>query len=373
MHVWIDALSTTNESGRHVVSSQVKALRACGGDNLHLVVLHHSGNRDLKGRCGDGVEFRECPGITRHWTGRAIWERTCLRRWLIREKADLLYMTSGIALPRAPVPQVVLAMNPWCFVPEAWRSRWDRTKAAWQRRAYRQTMGEAAAMVYLSGYLRDRYHTLWGRESPYRVFYAPLADDVQAASELPTSRIAGRILCVSAMAPHKGCEMLVDVVAELACRGCDVSLALVGGWPDAHYRRTIDRRIEMTGTTKRVHVMGHLARADLLREYAGARIFAIFSSCESFGIPGVEAQAFGTPVVCSNAGAMPEVYGHGAVVVPRDDVQAAANAIEAVLGDEDAWGRLSREARLNARRFVSSGAELLSLLEGFKPEGRGRS
>jgi glycosyltransferase involved in cell wall biosynthesis len=257
-----------------------------------------------------------------------------------------------------PVPQVVLAMNPWCFVPAAWQGPRDRLKAALQRWAYRRTVREAAALVYLSGYLRDAYHALAGRKANRdEVLYAPLTGDVWTAAREQQERIPGRILCVSAMAPHKGCETLVDAVAELHAAGKPVSLALVGGWPDDRYRRTIEARIESHNMKDRVLLMGHLSRQDLLREYGRASVFAILSQCESFGIPGLEAQAFGTPVVCSRAGAMPEIYGQGARTVPGKDALAAARVLKTLLVERADWERLSVAARKNAERFRANPAE----------------
>lgn len=353
---WIvNALSVTNLSGRHVVSSQLRSLRLHAGTEVAFVVLHHAANRDLKETCGPGLIFIECPGMTRHWAGRALWERTCLRPLLLREKADALYMTSGFVFPGSPVPQAVLAMNPWCFVPDAWNGPGDRVKAALQRRAYRHAVAAADAMVYLSAYLRDTYHRNAGREarSSY-VVYTPLSDDALDAIKASGERVSTRILCVSAMAPHKGVETLIEAVAQLVESGREISLTLVGGWPDSRYRNAIERLIGVKGLTTRVRITGYLGRPELLREYASARVFALFSKCESFGIPGLEAQAFGTPVVCSEAGAMPEVYGKGALTVPVGDVVASAGALSRVLGDEVIWQRLSDEARLNAGRFKES-------------------
>ena len=350
---WIvNALSVTNLSGRHVVSSQLRSLRLHAGSDVEVVVLHHAGNRDLLEICGPGLTFLECPRLTRHWIGRGLWERTCLKSLLIREKADALYMTSGFSFPGSPVPQVVLAMNPWCFVPEAWNGLRDQFKAALQRRAYRQTVATADAVVYLSAYLCEAYHDHAGQKARhYSVVYTPLSDDVWAAVKIPVERMARRILCVSAMAPHKGLETLVDAVALLIESGNEVSLTLVGGWPNGHYRQAIGMRIKARGLATRVRITGSLSREDLLDEYRAARVFALFSNCESFGIPGLEAQAFGTPVVCSQAGAMPEVYGKGALTVPVGDAIAAAGALRRVLDDNASWQRLSDEARLNATRF----------------------
>ena len=63
-------------------------------------------------------------------------------------------------------------------------------------------------------------------------------------------------------------------------------------------------------------------RADLL---AGATVFAYPSVYEGFGFPPLEAMQCGVPVVAGDAGALPEVLGDAAVLVPPTDVDALAD------------------------------------------------
>jgi len=63
---------------------------------------------------------------------------------------------------------------------------------------------------------------------------------------------------------------------------------------------------------------------------AGAEAFILPSLFEGFGIPVLEAMAVGTPVVCSSTTSLPEVAGDAAVLVPPNDVQAIADAVERI-------------------------------------------
>ena len=373
MRIVLDALSVTNLSGRHVVGAHVRHLPALLGPETQLIVLHHAANRDLNAWAGEGIRCLECPPLTQHWTGRALWERWALPGVLSRQRADALVMASGMALPGSPVPQVVLPMNPWCFVPAARRGAGAAVKAWLQRRAYRRTVRDADGIAYLSAYLRDAYHANAGavarRDS---VAYTSLATDLPAFGAAPAwPREPGSILCVSALAPHKGVDTLIDSLALVRATVPQAKLTLAGAWPDPAYERRMRRRMEARGVQDRVRVTGHLDRAQLLREYAQASVFALFSCCESFGIPGLEAQAFGTPVVCSQAGAMPEVYGAGGVTVPVGAVAEAAAALARVLSGGPDWERLSQAARANARRFegASGSVALAGLLKAVAGHG----
>ncbi len=65
-----------------------------------------------------------------------------------------------------------------------------------------------------------------------------------------------------------------------------------------------------------------------------AEVFVMPSFWEGFGIPALEAMAAGTPVVCSNRGALPEVVGNSALLVNPEDNQDIAKKISQVLKDE---------------------------------------
>ena len=90
------------------------------------------------------------------------------------------------------------------------------------------------------------------------------------------------------------------------------------------------------------------ARADLL---AGASVLAYPSLYEGFGLPPLEAMTVGVPVVCSDAGPLPEVVGDAARLVPTADPDALAEALVEVLGDEAVRTRLAAAGPVHAAGF----------------------
>jgi glycosyltransferase involved in cell wall biosynthesis len=93
--------------------------------------------------------------------------------------------------------------------------------------------------------------------------------------------------------------------------------------------------------------------------YNGATALVFPSRFEGFGWPIIEAQASGCPVICSNAGPLPEVAGDGGIVCPLDNEDAFASAILRL--------RESAERELWIRRGLSNATEFTTerMIDGY--------
>lgn len=78
---------------------------------------------------------------------------------------------------------------------------------------------------------------------------------------------------------------------------------------------------------------------------AGAHVFIYPALSEATGLPVLEAMSLGIPVICSRAGALPEVVGSAGIVVAQQDVPRLAAAIEALWDGGPLGDQLRRQAR----------------------------
>ena len=354
MRIAFNALSVTDLSGRHVLLGHVReVIKATEGRGRH-VLLYHAASRDLRDVLSGSMDCIECPTMTARWPARWLWERTRLPRVLRRLGVDALFIPTGMVAYGVDLPQVVLAQNPWCLVPELLHGPAERLKARLQRSAYRRAQAEAELMLFNSQYMRQVYFENAGFEPVDSVIlHQGIAEATFAAGALAGDFADRRceILTVSVMARHKAIEVIVEAVALLRRKGIPVTLTLVGPWADMTYETLVRKRIADLGLADQVALTGEVSRDQLHTHFGRARVFCLLSRCESFGIPAIEGEAFGTPSVVADCGAPPEIAGPGGVVVPPADPTAAADALTPLLTDPVTWAALSAKARANAERF----------------------
>jgi len=376
MIVLVNGLSVRSLSGEHVLLGHLRQLAGWTFGRHTFLLLHDRHQREWVRQLPANVQPFCLSRSLASWSRRIIWETFALPSLLDKFNVDMVFTTSGTVLPRCRVPQVSLAQNPWCMVRRVHKGLVQKQKAAVQRYAYRQAISRAALMIYNSGHMQQLYRTNAGGaiERASQVVYQAVDDSAHRQAACLQERIAkqpGLILCVSAMASWKGIEVLVDALALLHRRGCRAGLRLVGPWPDKRYEAMVRRRIETQGLDDYVSITGKVTKDQLYRHYARAKVYCLMSQCESFGIPAVEAQAFGTPVVGSSVCAMPEICGPGGVFCRPDDTRQTADLLQQLLEDEDHWSDVSQLASENAARFrwKTCSRPLLGMFQAARPNG----
>ena len=160
-----------------------------------------------------------------------------------------------------------------------------------------------------------------------------------------------RILSVGHAGPYKNHEWLLRALAEATLSGA--TLVRVGA-----PLTTAQRKLASTlGVANRIQELGRIDDRALARVYNACNVFAQPSRYEGFGVPVIEAMACGLPVVCSDGGALPEVAGGAARVVPLEsapDGAALANALAEVIEDAEMRAALSTAGLARARGFRAS-------------------
>lgn len=157
------------------------------------------------------------------------------------------------------------------------------------------------------------------------------------------------VLALGTVEPRKDLPTLVRAFAAVAGRHPDVALVLAG--PDGWGSAALAQAVAASPVAARICRLGFVAPGRRDQLLAGAAAFAYPSVYEGFGFPPLEAMVAGVPVVASTAGALLEVLGDAARLVPAGDEEMLAGALDQVLGDQALAGDLVARGRRRAGEF----------------------
>jgi glycosyltransferase involved in cell wall biosynthesis len=287
------------------------------------------------------AEFEPAPNldvVSFRMRSYTLWEQVGLPLALARRRLDVFHSPLGLPLLCRPagvatIHDVCFCTHPATFTRRMWLYFRVFLPLAVRRARIVQTVSETSKQA-----LVDLLHVAPGK---VRVVPNGVAEDFKEPDdEADLEAVRERcglpdrfILYVGTLEPRKNLLRLLQACERLwSIHGVPHKLVIVGkqGW----LARDVHDHIDRAGLRDRVVFAGYVARADLPAVYALASVFVYPSLCEGFGLPPLEAMACGTPVVASNASAMPEVLGDAARLVDPLDVEALAQAIRAVLEDE---------------------------------------
>jgi spore coat protein SA len=169
---------------------------------------------------------------------------------------------------------------------------------------------------------------------------------------------APTIIYTGRLVPYKGIHVLVDAMRILEHKKINAKCKIVGGArfgssSPTRYVRKLQRR-KSTNT----ELVGYLAGDGLAEVLRNADIFCCPSIWnDPFPMALLEAMASGLPVVASKTGGIPEQLAHGGgILVPPNEPEALAAALERLVNDGPYREELSDEALVSFREhFFWSG------------------
>ena len=334
--------------------SLIHALAREDSDNEYAVFLSREA-ADLDVTPAPNFRRIVCPIVAMKRAARYSWEQAVLPLQLLRENPALIH-SLGYVIPLAARGPQVVTVHDVNYLGHKGR------RTAVGRRAFQffveRTVKRADKVITISEFSRSEIirHMKAPEEKVVVVHAAGReASDAPAftaeGSEMLRSIARPYIVAFSSLSAHKNISRLIAAFTKIAA-SVPHSLVLIGHLPEKSTERS---EIEAAGDD-RIHFTGYLPDAEVEHLMRNASLFAFPSLYEGFGLPILEAQNAGVPVVCSSAGALPEVAGKGALVFDPHSVDDMANSMQRCLVDVDLRVSLVKSGYENARQFSWSRA-----------------
>ena len=156
------------------------------------------------------------------------------------------------------------------------------------------------------------------------------------------------VLFVGNTNPRKNLARLIRAFDMAKAQGLPHQLIIAGGQGWKFDQGSVLSDIH---NKEAVRFIGFVPDKDMPALYSAADAFLFPTLYEGFGIPVLEAQRCGTPVLTSNTSSLPEVGGDGALYVDPYDVADMAHGIQRILEDTALAASIVDSGYRNAEKF----------------------
>jgi glycosyltransferase involved in cell wall biosynthesis len=156
------------------------------------------------------------------------------------------------------------------------------------------------------------------------------------------------LVVVGELRPVKAIDVLIEAIAILKQSGRRVTATIAGEGPEGAALKAQAGRLGVAG---QVRFIGHFPAR---QAFALGRTFVIPSRAESLPYVVLEAAAAGVPIIATNVGGVPEIFGpQAANLIPPDDVGALIAAISAAIDDPGQMRHAAQATKMRVRSEFS--------------------
>lgn len=340
---------------------------------------------------GDIYDRRVCDGLAAAgWSVREIavpgaWPRpdARARTGLARALADLpdgaVVLLDGLVA--CGVPELVrpeaerLRLAVLVHLPLADETGLEPAVAAELDLRERATLHAADAVVATSPWAARRLADHHGLAADRVHVVAPGTDHARPAAGTDGS---SRLLCVAAVTPRKGHDLLIEALAAVAELPWDCECVGALDRDPAHVER-LRRQVRRRDLGDRVRFVGPRTGEPLAARYAAADLMVLASRAETYGMVVTEALARGIPVLATDVGGVPDALGRApggdlpGMLVPPGDAAALAEALRHWFTEYELRHRLKLAAlhrRNLLERWDSAARRMDGVLERLREGSR---
>ena len=282
-------------------------------------------------------------------------------------------LSNGYPLPIFFIRQVVICQNPVPFLPPIlqgdnfnpitslsfFSNRFLSFLFIKYLHLTRKTSLFSLGYAFNSRYMYSLYRSFNAVPPDWKVVYNPISANkarlVRSKYRRPDPTSSVVILSVAPLIPYKGVHLLVESVVKLiqTLPSTPISLISVGSAPDKAYLTSIQATIPHDLQDRFNFITHYLTVSELDSLFYKSDIYCSMSVYESFGLPAVEAQSYGLPVVLYKHTAASEVCHSGSLLCEDLDPDKLFLLLRELVTSPSLWCSLSSRALANSQRFTN--------------------
>jgi glycosyltransferase involved in cell wall biosynthesis len=231
--------------------------------------------------------------------------------------------------------------------------KYRRRHRLWWHLFFPATLASSSHVVCVSENTRNdlqRFYPRLGSKATVIHEASTLSPEVEPATQLKMN--VPYALYVGNISPNKAPEVLVRGLEILESEGHWLNVYHVGRDDSG----LLSQAIKRSRLAKPLQRIGQLTDSELAAAYAQATCLIVTSTYEGFCLPVLEAQSFGTPVICADIPVLREVASDGALFFRSGDSAGFARCLETIFGNREIRLSIGLAAKRNAKRFSWSRA-----------------
>ncbi len=219
-------------------------------------------------------------------------------------------------------------------------------------------------LLTVSEFSKGEIHNVFGYpKNKISIIYNAVSDSFSKVESSNLDIQRAYLLAVSSPNFHKNFHGMLSAFETLS-KEHDISLKIIGKTAVSFSQQDFSTLISQPD---KVEFMGRVEDKELITLYQNALAFVFPSFYEGFGIPPLEAQSCGCPVISSNTASMPEVLQDSVIYFDPNNITMISEAMMKVVSDQKLRSELTKKGNENVKRFSwnTSAQKVSTIVDSF--------
>ena len=295
--------------------------------------------------------------LPKKWEIRRInfsrfWTQLGLSFEMFRRPIDVLFVPSHTVPFIHPKDTIVTIHGlEYEIMPEAY-SFWERM---YMRFSIKKSCRWAKKIISVSRNTKEDLMRLYGvPEEKIYIVYEGVSLETRSTQQstkfLPSRKHKPYLLFVGRIEKRKNIEGIIEAYRILVEKYNISHKLVLAGRPGYGYE-SIKYKVENSKHKEGIIETGYVSEEEKYSLLKNAAVFLFPTFYEGFGLPILEAQSLGTPVVASNVSSLPEVGGNSVAYATPEEPVSISESVKEILSNEEFRDDLIKKGFENVKRF----------------------